>query len=193
MQALVGADRIERRINRAVIAKPPDRRVGPLPRAIARRHRLLPSTAEYLPRRDRAWPPPTPGTRDHGNRVQTRSALFAIPARDLGERGCTTDRSTPHAESAPYGRSPSVGAPASAASSRRTPSRGCRPSVPGAFPRQEGHDGGTFRFGAKLLYFANTLTDQHVGLEETDDGIWAIYFNTVLIATLDEREYIIRG
>ncbi len=33
----------------------------------------------------------------------------------------------------------------------------------------------------------------HLGLEETDDGIWSIYFNTVLLATLDERDYIIRG
>ena len=28
---------------------------------------------------------------------------------------------------------------------------------------------------------------------ETDDGVWAIYFNTVLLGTLDERDYIIRG
>jgi hypothetical protein len=40
---------------------------------------------------------------------------------------------------------------------------------------------------------ATALTDQHVGLEETDDGLWSIYFNTVLIATLDERDYIIRA
>ena len=52
---------------------------------------------------------------------------------------------------------------------------------------------GTFRFGTKLLYLANSLVDQPIGLEETDDGIWAIYFNTVLIATLDERDYLIRG
>ena len=31
------------------------------------------------------------------------------------------------------------------------------------------------------------------GLEETADGIWSIYFNTVLLAKLDERDYIIRG
>ena len=30
-------------------------------------------------------------------------------------------------------------------------------------------------------------------LEETDDGIWAIHFNTVLLATFDERDYIIAG
>jgi hypothetical protein len=53
--------------------------------------------------------------------------------------------------------------------------------------------GGTFRFQRKLLHIANALTDQLIGLEETDDGIWSIYFNTVLIATLNEREYIIRG
>ena len=52
---------------------------------------------------------------------------------------------------------------------------------------------GTFRFQQKLLYIANSLVDQHIGLEETDDGVWSIYFNTVLLATLDERDYIIRG
>jgi hypothetical protein len=35
--------------------------------------------------------------------------------------------------------------------------------------------------------------DQHIGLEETDDGVWAISFDTVLHATLHERDYIIRG
>jgi hypothetical protein len=30
-------------------------------------------------------------------------------------------------------------------------------------------------------------------LEETDDGVCAIYFNTVLLGTLNERDYIIRG
>jgi len=53
--------------------------------------------------------------------------------------------------------------------------------------------GGTFRFRRKLLYLANAMVDQHVGLEETDDGVWNIFFNTVLLATLDEKDYIIRG
>ncbi|HKT08583.1 MAG TPA: hypothetical protein VJR24_11850 [Gemmatimonadaceae bacterium] len=30
-------------------------------------------------------------------------------------------------------------------------------------------------------------------LEETGDGVWAIEFNMVLLATLDERDYIMRG
>jgi hypothetical protein len=37
------------------------------------------------------------------------------------------------------------------------------------------------------------MVDQHIGLEETGDGIWAIRFNTVLLATFDERDYIITG
>lgn len=49
-------------------------------------------------------------------------------------------------------------------------------------------DAGTFRFQQRLLYIANALVDRHIGLEETDDGVWAIYFNRVLIATLDERD-----
>jgi hypothetical protein len=53
--------------------------------------------------------------------------------------------------------------------------------------------GGTFRSQHKLLYLANAVVDQHIGLEETDDGIWAIHFNTVLLATFDERDCIITG
>ena len=40
---------------------------------------------------------------------------------------------------------------------------------------------------------ANALTDQQIGLEETDDGLWSLYFHSVLLATLDERDYIIQS
>jgi putative transposase len=53
--------------------------------------------------------------------------------------------------------------------------------------------GGTFRFQHRLLYLANAMVDQQIGLEETDDGIWAIHFKSVLLATFDERDYIITG
>lgn len=53
--------------------------------------------------------------------------------------------------------------------------------------------GGTFRFHNRRLYLANSMVDQHIGLEETADGIWAIHFNTILLATFDERDYIITG
>lgn len=54
-------------------------------------------------------------------------------------------------------------------------------------------DAGTFRFQQHLLYIANALVDQYIGLEETDDGVWAIYSTNVLLATLDERDFLIRG
>lgn len=87
----------------------------------------------------------------------------------------------------------------------RTPASQYRPSprpYPRVLPPQEypGHflvkkitTGGTFRFQHRLLFLANSLTHHHIGLEETDDGIWSIYFNTVLLAKLDERDYLIRG
>lgn len=53
--------------------------------------------------------------------------------------------------------------------------------------------GGTFRLHNRLLHLANAMVDQHIGVEETDDGIWAIHFNTILLATFDERDHIIRG
>ena len=78
-------------------------------------------------------------------------------------------------------------------SPRPYPSRLPVPQYPGHFVVKKITTGGTFRFHYKLLYIANSLVDQHIGLEETDDGIWSIFFNTVLIATLNERDYIIRG
>ena len=51
-----------------------------------------------------------------------------------------------------------------------------------------------YRFGShKLLYLADAMVDQPIGLEETDDGVWAIHFNNILLATFDERDYIITG
>ena len=38
--------------------------------------------------------------------------------------------------------------------------------------------------------------NHRIGLEETDDGVGGHllqYFNTVLLATLDERDFVIRG
>lgn len=39
---------------------------------------------------------------------------------------------------------------------------------------------------------ANALKQHYIGLEEVDDGVWAIYFCAVLLARLDERDFIIR-
>lgn len=51
---------------------------------------------------------------------------------------------------------------------------------------------GTFRFKKKLLFIANALKQNIIGLEEVADGIWSIYFCNVLLGRIDERDYIIR-
>lgn len=87
----------------------------------------------------------------------------------------------------------------------QTPASRYQPSprpYPRTLPPQEypGHflvkritNAGTFRFQRRLLFLSNPLKGHRVGLEEVDNGIWAIYFNTILLAKLDERDYIIRG
>ena len=79
------------------------------------------------------------------------------------------------------------------ASRRPYPERLPALEYPGHFVVKKITTGGTFRFQGRLLYLANAMVDQPIGLEETDDGIWAIYFSTILPATFDERDYIIRG
>lgn len=44
----------------------------------------------------------------------------------------------------------------------------------------------------RLLFIANALKQQRIALEEVADGIWSIYFGSVLLARVDEREFIIR-
>jgi putative transposase len=87
----------------------------------------------------------------------------------------------------------------------QTPSSHYRPSsrsfpdhlppldYPGHFVVKRITSAGTFRFQHKLLFIANALQQHHIGLEETGDGIWSIYFGTVLLAKLDEREMLIRA
>jgi hypothetical protein len=43
------------------------------------------------------------------------------------------------------------------------------------------------------LFIAHSLKQHTIGLEEVDDGIWSIHFCGVLLARLNERDYVIRG
>ena len=87
----------------------------------------------------------------------------------------------------------------------RTPASVYRPS-PRPFPERlpaleyPGHfqvrfvcNAGTFRFRNRLLFIANALKQHSIGLEEIEDGLWSIYFGQVLLARLDERDFVIRG
>ena len=47
---------------------------------------------------------------------------------------------------------------------------------------------GTFRFQCQQLFISAALKQDWIGLEETDDGVWAVYFYDVLLARFDERD-----
>jgi transposase InsO family protein len=52
---------------------------------------------------------------------------------------------------------------------------------------------GTIRFKTRLLYLSTALRQHRVGLEETDDGIWSLYFCDVLLGRIDERKALMKG
>ena len=52
---------------------------------------------------------------------------------------------------------------------------------------------GTIRLRKRLLFLANSLKQHTVGLEEVGDGVWSIHFCQVLLARVDERDYILRA
>jgi len=52
---------------------------------------------------------------------------------------------------------------------------------------------GTIRFKYNLLVLGRALSGQHVGLEETDDGIWSVYLGQMLLGKLDEATMKVYG
>jgi putative transposase len=52
---------------------------------------------------------------------------------------------------------------------------------------------GNLRFKHKLLFIAHALAHHRIGFDEVADGVWSIYFGTVLLGRLDERTYTIYG
>lgn len=47
---------------------------------------------------------------------------------------------------------------------------------------------GMMRWKDERIFTSKTLAGEVVGLEEIDDGIWSLYYGTVLLARFDERE-----
>jgi transposase InsO family protein len=58
---------------------------------------------------------------------------------------------------------------------------------PGHFVVKRITEAGMFRFHDRLIFLSRALDDQHVGLEEVDDGLWSVYFCRMLLARFDER------
>ncbi len=52
---------------------------------------------------------------------------------------------------------------------------------------------GTFRLKHRLLFIANALKQNLIGVDEVEDGIWSVYLCNVLLARVDERDIVIRG
>ena len=52
---------------------------------------------------------------------------------------------------------------------------------------------GMMRWKDEPIFTSKTLAGEVVGLEEIDDGVWSLYFGTVLLARFDEREMRLYG
>ena len=64
---------------------------------------------------------------------------------------------------------------------------------PGHFEtRKVGHNG-MIGWRDYRLFLSHTLRGDTVGLEEIDDGVWSLYYGTVLLGRFDERERRIYG
>ena len=52
---------------------------------------------------------------------------------------------------------------------------------------------GTFRLHSAQPFLSNALRDEHIGLEEVDDGVWNIVYYSTLLGKIDERTLLITG
>ncbi len=78
-------------------------------------------------------------------------------------------------------------------SARAMPKKLPAPEYPGHFLVRKVCNAGTFRFKNRQPFLSSTLKQEHIGLEEVDDGVWSIYFYTRLLARISERDFQVRG
>ncbi len=76
---------------------------------------------------------------------------------------------------------------------RPCPTRVPTPECPRPLPHRSDHDGGHIPLRQAARVRRNALTNQRIGIEETDDGRWSSYFDSVGLVTLDERDHIIQS
>src|SRR5437667_628648 len=74
-------------------------------------------------------------------------------------------------------------------SPRPYPRRLPHPEYPGHHLVRLVSDAGTFRLQAQQLFLSQALKQDYIGLEETADGVWSIYFYDVLLGKLHERDF----
>jgi transposase InsO family protein len=73
-------------------------------------------------------------------------------------------------------------------SARPFPSRLPTIEYPGHFEIRRVSRNGGIRWKRGWLNVSHPLIDEYVGLEEVDDGIWDLYFGSMLLGRFDERE-----
>ena len=74
-------------------------------------------------------------------------------------------------------------------SARPYPSSVPEPQYAGHMQVRQVSNAGCFRFWHRQIFISDALIKEQIGLEESDDGIWSVYFYDVLLARLDERSY----
>jgi hypothetical protein len=53
--------------------------------------------------------------------------------------------------------------------------------------------GGEIKWRGKFLFLSEALSGERVGLEEYEDGLWAVYFGALGLGRFDERKRKIYG
>ena len=61
-------------------------------------------------------------------------------------------------------------------------------TYPGHYEVRSVRPKGEIKWRGRLLFVSRTLVRQRVGLEETDDGLWSLYFGPLLLGRYDERD-----
>jgi transposase InsO family protein len=68
-----------------------------------------------------------------------------------------------------------------------------KPDYPGHYEVRSVHPGGEIRWQGRYLFLSEALGGERVGLEEYDDGLWAVYFAGHRLARFDERDRKLYG
>src|SRR5436305_10206366 len=67
------------------------------------------------------------------------------------------------------------------------------PAYPGHFELRSVRSNGEMKWQGELLFLSEALSGEQVGLEESGDGVWDVYFGSLLLARFDERERKLYG
>ncbi len=73
-------------------------------------------------------------------------------------------------------------------SPRSYPSRVPEPEYPGHFEVRSVRRSGEIKWQGEFLFLSEALAGERVGLEEYENGLWAVSFGSLLLARFDEKE-----